>query len=386
KFYLVDETHLESLQAESRRLAEEIDRLEKEKEHEPDRLASMRKVKVSLQADIQKYQNYLTDLESHSAMLGQRVNSITEDLETIELEFEAMKQEHLSLKNILDNQKYSVADIERIKYEENELQQTINKLTKDLDEDKRHLWSEELKYAKGKESVETQLAEFHKVARKLRLIPSNAQNANGFDFQIQCNLDSEQGSSAPNRSMINASLVEILRHLEGQMATLQAKKIREDMMDRLNSLRAEKKNDVKILNNESQKLDEGYQLRAEEAEADQKKWTAEIESLTKHQQVLESGVNKSLDEAMKELQEVKQQLQLAEHQSEEEMRQVGNKLSRVLHAVATHIEIIEKYLDETLLKVERHFEEFTQEDLLVDLREVLEKYNNKAESLNPPQN
>lgn len=40
-----------------------------------------------------------------------------------ELECETMKQENTRLQNIVDNQKYSVADIERINHERNELQQ-----------------------------------------------------------------------------------------------------------------------------------------------------------------------------------------------------------------------------------------------------------------------
>ncbi|XP_071988119.1 kinetochore protein NDC80 homolog, partial [Engystomops pustulosus] len=201
--YAVEESQVESLQAEARRLTEEIERLEKDKEREPDRLASMRKLKLSLQADIQKYQNYLTEMESHSTLLDQRVSSLSEELEATELESEAIRQENVRLKNILDNQKYSVADIERIKYEENELQETISKLTKELDQEKQHLWSEELKYAKIKESVETQVAEFHKVARKVRLIPSTAENANGYDFQIECNMDGEQGGLNRCRNKIN---------------------------------------------------------------------------------------------------------------------------------------------------------------------------------------
>lgn len=70
-----------------------------------------------------------------------------------ELECETVKQENARLLNIIDNQKYSVADIERINHEKNELQQTINKLTKELEAEQQQLWNEELKYARGKEAV-----------------------------------------------------------------------------------------------------------------------------------------------------------------------------------------------------------------------------------------
>lgn len=70
-----------------------------------------------------------------------------------ELECEAIRQENARLQNIVDNQKYSVADIERINHEKNELQQTIKKLAKDLEIEQEQMWSEELKYARGKEAV-----------------------------------------------------------------------------------------------------------------------------------------------------------------------------------------------------------------------------------------
>lgn len=71
----------------------------------------------------------------------------------LEMEVEAMKQENARLQHIFDNQKYSVADIERINHERNELQQTINKLTKELEAEEHQLWNEELKYARNKEAV-----------------------------------------------------------------------------------------------------------------------------------------------------------------------------------------------------------------------------------------
>lgn len=71
----------------------------------------------------------------------------------LEMEVEAMKQENARLWHILDNQKYSAADIERLNHERNELQQTINKLTKELEAEEHQLWNEELKYARNKEAV-----------------------------------------------------------------------------------------------------------------------------------------------------------------------------------------------------------------------------------------
>ncbi|XP_068127031.1 kinetochore protein NDC80 homolog [Hyperolius riggenbachi] len=382
--YSVDESHVEALLAEARRLSEEVEKLEKEKEREPDRLASMRKLKASLQTDIQKYQNYLTEMESHSSLMDQRVNSLSEELESTELEFEAMKQENLRLKNILDNQKCSVADIERIKYEENELKETITKLTKDLDNDKQLLWSEELKYAKIKEAVETETAEFHKLARKLRQNPFTAAIASGFDFKLECNLDSE-ASLQCCRNKVNLPLLEMASQVEalitkGNNELMDA----QEMNEQLTSMKTERRNDVKKLKEEAQRLDDLLLQKNQEYEEQEKRQMAELQSLEKHHQVLESGVTKGLDEAMKELQKAQQELQLVEHQTEEENRQVGNKLYRVVSAVAAHMEAIEKHIEEKRVKTEREYEAFQQQDLLADLREIAEKYKQKAELLESP--
>lgn len=69
------------------------------------------------------------------------------------MEIEALKQENAQLKHICDNQKYSVADIGRLNCERDELQQAVNKVTKELEAEQHQLWNEELKYAKGKEAV-----------------------------------------------------------------------------------------------------------------------------------------------------------------------------------------------------------------------------------------
>ncbi|XP_029434232.1 kinetochore protein NDC80 homolog [Rhinatrema bivittatum] len=383
EMYKVDEAHLESLMVENKRLNEEIERLEKEKENEPDRLASLKKLKASLEADDQKYQNYLTEMESHMALLDQREKHISDELEATELELEAVKEEHVRLKNILDNQKYSVADIERIKYEENELQQTTNKLIKELDEDKQQLWNEELKFAKIKELIETTVAEFHKLARKLKLIPPAADNAKSHDFRVWFNPDGGEVSVTHLRTQINVPLMELINESEEELAKVINKKIAlEDKREQVNLIVTEKRKNVKLLKEEAQRLDELYQQKLEEAEEEEKKWAAESEHLEKHRQLLESGVNKGLDDMLKERQEARAQHQLIVQRTCEERRQLRNDLNQIMESITSHMESIEEQLTQQNSKVNKDFEELKKENLLVNLTEVLEKYKEKTKILN----
>ncbi|NXH12805.1 NDC80 protein, partial [Bucco capensis] len=378
----IDEFQIEGLAADNKRLHEEIARLEKEKESEPDRRVTLRNLKSSLQVDVQKFQAYLANLESHVAILDQKLEGVNEEVEAAELEVEAMKQENARLQHIFDNQKYSVADIERINHERSELQQTINKLTKEVEAEEHQLWNEELKYARNKEAIEIQLAEYHKLARKLKLIPASAENSKGHDFTIQFNPEDGPGCLAKYRTQIKGPLMEIIEQTEEEIREATQKKMAlEETLEQLTSMVLDKKNSVKMLKEEAEKLDELYHQKLKEAEEEEQKCASELELLEKHKQLLESGINEGLSEATAELHELQRQYQVVLQTTTEESRKAGDHLNRLLEVVATHVVAIEKYLDEQNLRTDRAFEEFLPEDLLSSLATTLESYKKKAESL-----
>uniref|UniRef100_A0A8U8AKV7 Kinetochore protein NDC80 n=1 Tax=Geospiza parvula TaxID=87175 RepID=A0A8U8AKV7_GEOPR len=375
----IDPFQMESLAAENKRLQEEIARLEKEKESEPDRRVTLRNVKSSLQADVQKYQAYLANLESHISILDQKLESVNDEVETA---VEAMKQENARLRHILDNQKYSAADIERINHERNELQQTINKLTKELEAEEHQLWNEELKYARNKEAIEMQLAEYHKLARKLKLIPVSAENSKGHDFEIQFNPESGPNCLVKYRTQIKAPLMEIINETEEEISRATQRKITlEDTLEQVNIMLEDKKRSVKMLTEEAEKLDDLYQQKLKEIEEEEQKCANELESLKKHKQLLESGVYEGLSEATNELHDLQRQYQVVLQTTTEEKRKIGANLSRLLETVATHVASIVKYLEEQNARIYRDDEEFMPEDLLSNLTSILDSYKKKAESV-----
>lgn len=66
---------------------------------------------------------------------------------------DGLKQERTRLQHILENQKFTPADIERINRERNELQQTIQSLSQSLEEAEQLVWNEEVNLSKTKEKV-----------------------------------------------------------------------------------------------------------------------------------------------------------------------------------------------------------------------------------------
>ncbi|XP_021073656.1 kinetochore protein NDC80 homolog [Mus pahari] len=383
--YKVDESKLESLAAENKAVNEQIARLEEEREREPNRLMSLRKLKASLQADVQNYKAYMSNLESHIAILKQKSSSLDEEIGRLELESETVTQENTRLQGIVDNQKYSVADIERINHEKNELQQTINKLTKDLEAEQQQMWNEELKYARGKEAIEAQLAEYHKLARKLKLIPKGAENSKGYDFEIKFNPEAGANCLVKYRTQVYVPLKELLHESEEEInKAMNKKRALEDTLEQLNTMKTESKNTVRMLKEEVQKLDDLYQQTLKEAEEKDKKSASELESLEKHKCLLESGVNEGFSETVDELDAVKREYQLTLQTTTEERRKEENNLQRLLEMVATHIGFLEKHLEEENAKADREYEEYMSEDRLENIREIAEKYKRNAAQLKAP--
>lgn len=71
----------------------------------------------------------------------------------VDLQLESLKREQARLQHILENQKFTPADIERINRERNELQQNVNSLSRSLEEAQQLAWNEEITLAKTKERV-----------------------------------------------------------------------------------------------------------------------------------------------------------------------------------------------------------------------------------------
>ncbi|KAK7796239.1 hypothetical protein U0070_012866, partial [Myodes glareolus] len=378
--YKVDVSKLQSLAEENKALNEQIARLEQEREKEPNRLESLKKLKASLQEDVQKYKAYMKSLESHSSVLDQQLSGLDDEIGRLQLECQAMREENARLQNIVDNQKYSVADIERINHEKNELQQTINKLTKDLETEKQQMWNEELKYARGKEAIEAQLADYHRLARKLKLIPKGAENSKGYDFEIKFNPEAGAKSLVQYRTQVYVPLKELLNESEEEISKALSKKMAlEDTLEQTESRR-----NVRMLKEEVQKLDDLYQQSVKEAEEQEEKCARELESLEKHKHLLESAVNEGLSEAMDELEAVQREYQLVLLSTAEERRKVRCDLQHLLEMVATHVASLEKHLEEQIAKADGDYEGCMSEDLLENIKEIVEKYKSSAALFKTP--
>uniref|UniRef100_A0A8C7XSE5 Kinetochore protein NDC80 n=1 Tax=Oryzias sinensis TaxID=183150 RepID=A0A8C7XSE5_9TELE len=337
KLYNVDEPLLAAMEEKHQILSAEVERLEKESQ--TDRLMTKRMERVKLQADLKKLQSYRSSLDTFMTNLENKDSELNDELENTVGHLETLKHERNELQVLLQNQKFTPADVERINREKRELQQTISSLSESLENAEQHKWNEEIALAKLKEKAELKLTEYHKLARKLKLIPQTAENACGHDFEIRL---FESGSTVQHKSQIQMLLRKLISDVEEENSRLSNLKLSlEESNEQVNSNIMDKSNDLKQIKEQIRKLDERLDCDMQELAREEQEWAAEMESVENHRKLLEKKVNFGYDEAVQQLKAAQQQYHLVLQEANEERRTVANNLASVFTTAANHLSITE---------------------------------------------
>ncbi|XP_042344333.1 kinetochore protein NDC80 homolog [Plectropomus leopardus] len=380
KLYNVDEALLATMEEKHRILSDEVERLEKESQ--TDRLMTKRMERVKLQADLKKLQSYRSSLESFKANLEHKASELSDELESTGSHLESLKHEQNELQHLLRNQKFTPADVERINREKRELQQTISSLSKSLEDAEQHKWNEEIALAKVNEKVELKVAEYHKLARKLKLMPLSAENSGGHDFEIRL-FEYGPGSMVQHKTQRQMLLRKLVSDVEEENTRLANMKLSlEESCEQVNSNLLDKSNDLKQLREEICKLDERLDADMQELAQEEKEWAAEKESVENHRKLLEKKINYGYDEAVQQLKAAQQQYHLVLQETNEERRTVANNLASVFTTATDHLAVTEKCLEDLHGRVQRVCSKAVEEDeaAVQKLRETLRSFVFKANS------
>ncbi|KTG02904.1 hypothetical protein cypCar_00025591 [Cyprinus carpio] len=368
KLYSVDEALLQSQQEKHAMLMEHVERLERESQ--TDRLAGKRTEKLRLQADLQKLQNYRCTLEAHKTGLENKAAGLAEELEAAEIQLDGLKQERTRLQHILENQKFTPADIERINRERNELQQTIQSLSQSLEEAEQLVWNEE---------AELKVAEYNKLGRKLKLIPQSAENACGHDFEIRT--DYSATTITQYKTQIQNPLKNMMVDVEDEYSRLTNVKLSlEETVEQVKSNILDKENDIKHLKEQIRRVDQQLEHDMQEMAQEEEKWSAEVDSAETHKKRLEKNVMQGCEEAEEELKAAQQQYHVVVQETNEENRMVFKNLTDVFTSAVNHLCAVEKHCGEQLKRFDK-LKEVIHEDE-ADMKQLTDLVENFVKKVN----
>ncbi|KAM9821953.1 kinetochore protein NDC80 homolog [Syngnathus typhle] len=359
KLWGYDEELLVSMEQKHKILMEEIEQLEKE--NPKDRLQVKRMEQMKLQSDLQKLRDYHAQLEAFQANKEKKYSELGDELNLAVSTLESLKLEKAELQKVLQNQKYTPADVERINQEKRELLQVIASQSKTLEQALQYKQNEEITLAKSKEKVELKLNEYHNIARKLKLIPTSAENACGHDFELR---PFERG---PGNVHLNSQTQVLLRKLtndveEDRNLLSNSKFSLEESYEQVISNIFDKENDRKQLREQIRKVDDRWDASRKEEEREEKEWAKEVETVERNRNLLKEKVNSGYEEAMQENKALKQQYQMVLLETNEEKKTVCNNLMSVFTVATDHLSATENCLKDLLSQGQHCYSKVLEDD------------------------
>ncbi|XP_005722444.1 kinetochore protein NDC80 homolog [Pundamilia nyererei] len=218
--------------------------------------------------------------------------------------------------------------------------------------------------------VELKLAEYQKLARKLKLIPISAENACGHDFEIRP-FEYGAGSMVQCKTQIQMQLRKLVGDVEEENSQLTNEKLSlEESCEQVNSSITDKTNDLKQLREQIRKLDERLEGEKQELAREEQEWAAEMESVENHRKLLEKKVNYGYDESVQQLKAAQQHNIYAAYYF------VPSPLSPVLP-------LQQKCLEDLHSRVQRICSKAVEEDeaAIQKLQETLKDFMSKAKNV-----
>jgi len=354
---------MEELVKENMSLEEELNALK----NDSSRLQKLTDKKTTLTSDREKFVNYIGDLGRHRKQQEDVNNQLTEELQGLKVEQDAVMQENSMLQHTLNNQELSAGDVERMKHEKKELQKAKEQLEKSRDYFDQQIWEKEMQYAKKHEETEKHIREYNEVARKLKLIPPSAENANGIDFEMHFNPLSQrpdQRAHVDFKGTIKPALLRLKQQISERSRTIQSQVItEEEAFDQISDMVSDKQEEVTALGTRLQALDKDLEWKKEIMSKEYQKSTGNAQSLDERVQQMRGKLlecQETVEEQEEKFKELKHRTEGSKVAREQEKDEYSDFILKACHMIKEHKTLIQNRIHEVLEQAEEELEQTRQ--------------------------
>ncbi|TKA75472.1 hypothetical protein B0A55_04570 [Friedmanniomyces simplex] len=195
KFEQANQANLEQvkqLEAESKALQEQIDELSKS----APKLAKLDETIKILEEDRAKFENYNASMGAKVEKYTNRAELLQQEFEKYEQELQEAEDERKELQRRVDEQGLSVQDIDRMNSERERLQKGVETASQRLEESKDRTAKKEAETGGKLDELESVVQRFNSLGYQVGIIPSHAQNAEGYDYELQLRISAGPDFSA----------------------------------------------------------------------------------------------------------------------------------------------------------------------------------------------
>jgi kinetochore protein NDC80 len=190
---------VQMLEAEKKTLMEQIEELERNAE-------KGRKLDIGIQTvagDIEKFEAWNSKVSTRIKSKTQKIGLLEEDIKKVEGEIATAEQEKAGYQDALGKQGITIQDIDRMSAERERLEKSREATAARLEDSRNREQEKAVDASKRLDELERLVERYNSVCYKISLIPSTAQNAKGFDYELSLHVNSGPNFSS---SQMAASL------------------------------------------------------------------------------------------------------------------------------------------------------------------------------------
>ncbi|KAB5566818.1 HEC/Ndc80p family-domain-containing protein [Coniochaeta sp. 2T2.1] len=316
---------LDILEAENKRLLQEIDDLEKST---PDPAVLDNHFKI-MEEDKVKFEEYNALAMQRSEKYETRINVLQEELEKLVVELQEADDERRSLQRAVDDLGISMQDIDRMTSERERLQKGIESAAQRLEDAKKKVAEKEMEASRKLDELERMADKYNTLAYQIGLIPATAANAKGRNYELQVTVNEGpnftssqlQGSLSNNnpaendrllvdpvtgyqpanilnldlRGSVKNSFVALRKEVsERRKVAMDAMMEDHDLLDRAKEAIEDKRNEVEALEHRVRAAEEEYEKTKEVTTAQKLASDAQIEKMEKELAKMRAQLSESV--------------------------------------------------------------------------------------------
>lgn len=312
------EEDMKFLEAEHKALEQQIEEAEK---GAPD-LAKLEKHFRILEDDKRKFEDYNRTVEEKLQKYESRISALSEMIATAEKELLESEQEKISLQQAVDRQGITVEDIDRMNSERERLSSSVNAASSKLEETKRKCAEKESEANQALEDLERTVGRYNSLCYQINLIPANAANAKGAEFELHLNTtaapsfsSSQRGQpeadrllSAPGsgyhpahllnldlRGSVKSQLIGLRKEInERRTIAMDADMKNHELLDSIKEAIDDKRSEVEALEHRVRAAEEEFEKTKEVTSTQKLASDAQIEKMEKELAKMRSGLTESV--------------------------------------------------------------------------------------------
>jgi len=135
-------------------------------------LSILQREKTIVEADQEKFKNYISHIEQKKLKLGETLKSLGNEFDQSENQVKQLSVEREELQKQVDAQEISPQDVDRMNAERDQLAKTLSVMSNSLDTVTKTIWNEEISLQKKMDSLERSCDKFNTLLYKLDLLGS----------------------------------------------------------------------------------------------------------------------------------------------------------------------------------------------------------------------